>query len=111
MPRESKLYLQDIIESVGIIREYINGADKASFLNDALNQDAVLMRLGIISEAGGNVKSYLDHDSLMIVARAKKLSREYFNPDLEAVWNFVTNDLSPLKQRIIKILDAETSSA
>src|SRR5258708_1755007 len=51
MSRDSRVYLEDILEAAGKIRTYIDGLDFGAFSNDSKTQDAVVRNLEIIGEA------------------------------------------------------------
>lgn len=55
MHRDPRLYLDDILEAIGQIREYILSMDYESFLGDRKTQDAVVRNLEIIGEAAGRL--------------------------------------------------------
>jgi uncharacterized protein with HEPN domain len=47
MPRDSKLYLDDILESISRIFSYVAGMDFDSFSEDQKTVDAVVRNLGL----------------------------------------------------------------
>ena len=51
MPRDYKIYLEDIIECIGKIHNYTAGLLLVDFCNDAKTIDAVIRNLEIIGEA------------------------------------------------------------
>jgi len=51
MPRDSKVYLEDILEATRRIRSYMAGLSQLGFLNDKKTADAVIRNLEIIGEA------------------------------------------------------------
>ena len=53
MPRGHRLYLDDILEAIGNIREYVKKIDYDAFARDKKTRDAVLRSLEIIGEAAG----------------------------------------------------------
>lgn len=59
MPRDSRLYLDDILEAVTLIRQYVKGLDAEDFASDRKTQDAVIRNLEIIGEAARNVPEEL----------------------------------------------------
>jgi len=48
MHRDARLYLDDILEAIGKIRDYTAGMGYAAFTEDAKTQDAVIRNLEII---------------------------------------------------------------
>jgi uncharacterized protein with HEPN domain len=51
MPRDSRLYLDDILEAIHQIRTYVANQDEKAFATDRKTQDAVIRNLEIIGEA------------------------------------------------------------
>lgn len=49
--RSSRIYLQDILQSIHYIQEFLNGITEDEFYSNIEKQDAVLRRLEIIGEA------------------------------------------------------------
>ena len=59
MHRDSRLYLDDILEAIDRIRDYILGLDYKAFQQDRKTQDAVVRNLEIIGEAAGHLPKSL----------------------------------------------------
>ena len=59
MPRDYRLYLDDILGAIERIREYTERMDEAAFSSDRKTQDAVVRNLEIIGEAARNVPEEL----------------------------------------------------
>jgi uncharacterized protein with HEPN domain len=51
MPRDYRLYLDDILEAIEKIREYTDNFDYSAFEKDKKTQDAVIRNLEIVGEA------------------------------------------------------------
>jgi uncharacterized protein with HEPN domain len=51
MSRDSRLYLDDILEAIHQIRTYVVNQDEEAFATDRKTQDAVIRNLEIIGEA------------------------------------------------------------
>jgi len=51
MIRDIRLYIQDMLESIQAIEEYVRTTTEEQFYKNRLIQDAVLRRLEIIGEA------------------------------------------------------------
>jgi len=113
MPRDSKVYLEDILTATGRITAYLQGSSRESLNTDTKTVDAVVRNLEIIGEA---VKQ-LPHD---IRARAADvewhkiaglrdiLIHAYFGVDLDIVWDVVRNKVPALEARVRTLLDAST---
>ena len=55
MTRDMRLYIQDILESIEAIEEYVQSTTEEQFYRNRQVQDAVLRRLEIIGEAVKNL--------------------------------------------------------
>lgn len=102
MPRDFRLYLDDILEAVGQIRLYVEGLDKAAFLADRKTQDAVIRNLEIIGEATGNLPEEVRARMTGVDVRKFKglrniLAHEYFGIDRKIVWDIAENKLQALE--------------
>ena len=102
MPRDHRLYLDDILEAVGNIREYVTGLDYDAFARDKKTRDAVVRNLEIIGEAAGRLPESVrsaasDIDWRKISGLRNILAHEYFGVSLPIVWDVVQNKLQPLE--------------
>lgn len=109
--RDLRLYLNDILESIRLIREYVHGMTAEEFEQDRLVQDAVDRRLEIIAEASKHIPNDLKADQMSIPWRAVLAMRnimvhEYFGIERILVWRTVTDDLNDLERAVIAISDA-----
>ena len=60
MPRDYRLYLEDIVEAADRILRYTVGMDYDSFASDDRTQDAVIRNLEIIGEAAKRLPQVRD---------------------------------------------------
>lgn len=66
MPRDPRLYLDDILEAIAQIREYVSDVDYTKFLQDRRTQDPVVRNLEILGEAAGRLPESLKADAVDI---------------------------------------------
>ena len=109
--REGWLFLQDILESIEKIVQYVQGLTYEQFVQDDKTWDAVLRNLEIIGEAARRVPAAIQvqHPEVpwgQIVALRNRLIHGYFAVDEEIVWDIVTNELPTLRTQIERILQA-----
>jgi uncharacterized protein with HEPN domain len=55
MPRDSKLYLSDIVTAIENISRFTNGLDETAFIHDEMRLHSTLYNLMIIGEAVKNL--------------------------------------------------------
>ena len=107
-PRDTSVYLQDILQAIAHIDAYITNMTFDAFETDTKTQDAVVRNLEIIGEA---VKRLPDDfrtahpDVAWHPAAAMRdfLIHEYPEVDVKAVWDTIQIDL-PLFRRAIEAL-------
>lgn len=105
--------LEQIIESVGLISQYVQTLDLEDFLDQPQIQDAVLRRLQIIGESAKGVSEslrtcYQDIPWKRMAGMRDVVVHQYWSVDLILTWNTVTEtlpDLLPLLNGILKDLE------
>jgi uncharacterized protein with HEPN domain len=113
MPRDPRLYLDDILEAVNSIHEYTVGLDLQGFSLDRKTQDAVLRNLEIIGEAASRLPEPLrqaapEIEWRKIIALRNLLIHEYFGVSLPIVWDVVANKLAPLADSCQALLNMDS---
>jgi uncharacterized protein with HEPN domain len=107
--RDFKDYLNDILDSIIKIEEFIKGLTYEQFLKDSKTQFAVVRALEIIGEASKNIPSEIKEKYAKLPWKymsgmRDKLIHGYFGVDTEVVWKTVIIDLKPLKDQIENII-------
>lgn len=107
--RETKLFIQDIVESIEKIEKYIRHFNKEQFLKNEQLQDAIVRRLEIIGEATKKIpdeikKTAPDIQWTKISGMRNIIVHDYFGINLERVWKTIHKDLSGLKKEISELL-------
>jgi uncharacterized protein with HEPN domain len=109
MQRGYRLYLEDILVSLGRLQTLTSGMSYDGFAKDLTKQEAVIRNLEIIGEASRKVpeavrSAYPEVDWAGLTALRNILIHEYFGIDLEIIWDIIQNELPPLDTQINKIL-------
>ncbi|ASJ09161.1 hypothetical protein A3L11_07935 [Thermococcus siculi] len=107
--RDPCLFLNDILEAIEKIEEYLDGYDFETFVKDRKTVDAVLRNLEIIGEAAKNVpedirEKYSSVPWRRVVGLRNVVVHHYFGVDLSVVWVIVSSQVGGLKEEVEKIL-------
>jgi len=108
MPRDYKVYVDDVLTSIHKIKVYTKGLSKKRFLGDEKTIDAVVRNLEIIGEAikkiPENIRSkYPNVEWRKITGLRDILVHEYFGVDAEIIWDIVHNKIPELDNEIQQI--------
>lgn len=110
MPRDYKVQLDDILESIKRIEAYVKGIDFDEFDSDLLKQDAIMKNLMVIGEAAKNIPEEIRAkihgvDWKEVAGLRDVLIHQYFGIDLETIWKIIQEDLPVLKKIAQKLLN------
>ncbi len=110
MPRDYKVYMEDILAAAEKVIRYTTGLSSEDFVQDEKTLDAVIRNLEIIGEAvksvPDDVRKRFPHIEWKKIAGLRDiLIHEYFGIDVEIVWDVITNKLPSLKRDIREILE------
>ena len=108
--KDPTIFLQHILESIGLIEKRMQGVTYEEFVNDVDLQDMVIRRLEIIGEAVRNIpKEYRQEHSNVDwqdpADMRSTLIHGYFQIDLDVVWDTISNDLPSFKKQIRALLE------
>lgn len=101
MKRDERLFVEDIVESLALIKTYSNGVNKEAFLENHQLQDAVLRRFEVIGEAAKQISEetrnkYPNVPWKRMAGLRDVLIHQYFVVSLIRVWNIIEKDLDEI---------------
>lgn len=105
MQKDPLIYLNDILFSIDLIKQYIAGVSFSSFENSYDIQDKVLRRLEIIAEAAKKLPEEIRTQNTSvpwksIIGLRNIISHTYDEVNLEEIWEIVTKYLPETKKQI-----------
>jgi uncharacterized protein with HEPN domain len=108
MPRDSSVYLEDMLTALGRIRSYTQHMDEATFRADLRTLDAVLRNLEVIGEAAKRLPADLqarapEVEWRKITGMRDFIAHAYFEVDLAIVWDVVAHKLEPLERSVRRL--------
>jgi len=109
MPRDFRVYLEDILGAIGKIRRYTKGLSKQSFAGDEKTLDAVVRNLEVIGEAVKQLPAELRTRDLSvdwqkIGGLRDVLIHQYFGIDVDILWDIIENKLPALEVSVSALL-------
>ena len=109
MPRDYKQQLDDILQAIAFIREYVKDMDYKTFEADRKTQDAVVRNLEVIGEAARTVPDEVREEAAeiewhKIIALRNILIHEYFGVNLKIVWDVIQNKLDSVESTCRRLL-------
>lgn len=108
MPRDSSVYLDDILQAATKIRKYVAGMTREQFDADEKTLDAVVRNLEVIGEAVKHIPESLRAQQPQIpwqrIAGLRDiLIHQYFGIDRSIVWDVAQNKLGELAEAVAQM--------
>jgi len=103
-------YIQDILDSINDIEDFINGMGFDDFRNDRKTINAVVRSIEIIGEASKKIPKKIkdkhrDIPWKKMAGMRDKLIHEYFGIDLEILWKVASEEINTLRPGIRSVLE------
>lgn len=105
-------YLQHILDAIDRASSYVAGMDLAAFEHDLRTQDAVIRSIEIVGEAANKTRT-ADPDFAArhpqvpwdaMYGMRNRIVHDYFEVDLQIVWQTVQHDLPVLREQVAALL-------
>lgn len=104
--KDDSVYISQMLDSVGKISSFTQGLDRDAFLVDQKTQSAVIMQLLLIGEISKKIsekkKSAIDLPWKDITGFRDRAIHNYFEIDLDIVWNTILQDIPVLAGQLRK---------
>ena len=115
LEKDPVIYITHIIESINLTENFSKGLTKEKLEKDKLKQSAIIRQIEIIGEAVKNlpkelIEKYKDIPWKDIIGMRDKIIHQYFDIDINIVWDVLQQDLPELKKKIKEILKKEKKS-
>ena len=104
--KDDSVYINQLLDSVQKIQSFTKGLGRDSFLDDQKTQSAVIMQLLLIGEVSKKVsermKQKIDLPWKDISGFRDRAIHNYFEIDLDVVWNTLLSDIPELDEKLKK---------
>jgi uncharacterized protein with HEPN domain len=112
LSRSVRQRVQDIVTTGDEIESFIRGLSFSEFQNDIKTVKAVLYNLAVIGEAAGNLLpevevNYPEIPWVDIRGMRNVIIHEYFQVNLEIIWETIQTDLPSLLLQLRELLERE----
>jgi uncharacterized protein with HEPN domain len=112
--RDYRDYLQDILDAISDIENFLGDLTYNEFIKDRKTLNAVVRSIEIIGEASKNIPEpikakYKTLPWKQMAGMRNKLIHAYFGVDTETLWKATQNNIPQLKAPIEKMLHEQES--
>lgn len=110
MEKDNKVFLLDILDSIGAIETYLDGYEFEQFESDRKTVDAVVRNVEVIGEAANNLTEDFRSANPQIEWRKiidtrHRIIHGYASVDVAIIWGITQSDLDLLQIEIEKLLE------
>ena len=109
-PSKDPKRLTDILEAIDTIFQYVGNDDMDAFVADRMRYHAVVYNIMIIGEAANMLtfefrEAHSDLKWRQITNMRNFLIHGYHNVEEDLVWEAISVDLLPIREKIVKYLE------
>jgi len=109
-------YLEDILEAIERIVQYVENQSEETFYQSIEKQDAVIRRLEIIGEAAKKISAetrnqYPNIPWKEMAGMRDVLIHEYFGVSPTIIWNVIKNELAHLAPEFQRIIQEQSGKS
>ncbi len=110
--RDWKILVNDILHRIDLAETYVAGSEFEAISCDPLLTDGVIRSMEVIGESARQIpEDFRNHYPQIpwkeMVGLRNRVIHEYFDIDLEIVWNILQNEFPPLKEQLQQLLQDE----
>jgi uncharacterized protein with HEPN domain len=108
--RDYRDYLHDLLDSMKDIEDFVGNMTYEDFIEDKKTINAVVRSIEIIGEATKNLPTSFRNEYSSVPWRKMagmrdRLAHEYFDIDMEILWQVIKKDIVSLEPKIRQILE------
>ena len=109
-PNRDKGRLEHILSAIDNVFEYSQNMTLATFVKNKVVCHAITYNIQVVGEAASRlskdfIETHNDIDWRDIISMRNVLVHDYYNIDLNVLWNVVQFDLPPFREKILSYLD------
>ncbi len=113
--RDWRLFVEDMLESIDLIEEYVAPLNLDNFKKDRKTIDAVVRNFEVIGEASkfvpDDIKAkHSEIDWPAILGLRNRIAHEYFGISLSIIWTIIKDELPRLKSQLKSMLHKEANN-
>ena len=105
--KNDNVYVAQMLDAVAKIEDFTAGMDQSTFLADAKTQSATILQLTLIGELAKKIsdeaKKRVSLPWKDITGFRDRAIHDYYQIDLDIVWNTIATDISVLKTELLKL--------
>ena len=106
--KSDKVYVEQMLDAVSKIEVFTSGMDKKAFLSDTKTQSATILQLTLIGELAKKITEETKNKVSLpwkdITGFRDRAIHDYYQIDLDIVWNTIMTDIATLKTELLKAI-------